>query len=285
MIDEERKQKSQEILQSKGYKIIEFLGQGAYSTVFKCENNDNELVAAKVTIGTDIDIQKEISTANELDLLKGNGWDKYKGKLEKADKHYQKYLNKPVFKGKIAGSNCESIAIFEVPLVDDDMWNSIVMSNVKINYEGLKKLAKNVLKALQIIHSKNKVHSDIQPSNIYGAKWKNDKNIFQLGDFGKMRDAKDEKDKKTDIFALGKTLIALYIAEFQNQLYILKIGKTEIHNVEQCIKDLQDNKYQFVSDNPKEKLFLEFVKKLTIKDYNKRPDASEALKDKFLVKS
>lgn len=207
-----------------------------------------------------------------------------KDDIEKVDKHYYKYINKPIFKETINDSSSESIAIFEAPLVDDDLWKSIVQAKAPINYDELRKVSKNLLKALQVIHLKGKIHSGIQSANIYRIKLESGKDIFQLGDFGKMRDAVNEQAKKADIFALGKTLISLYISEIQNQLYILKLGKTEIQNIGQCIKDLQANTYKPVSDNPKEKLFLDFIKKLTT-TCNNRPDATEALKNPFLMKS
>lgn len=282
MTNEERKQASEKILKDKGYKILQFLGQGCVSTVFKCENKQKELVAVKVAIGAGDAIKKEISTTNELNSLKQNGWKKYKGEIEKADKHYYKYINKPIFKEEISSS--ESIAIFEAPLVSDDLWCSIIKAKTPINYDELRKVSKNVLKALQVVHSKDKAHLDIKPANIFRLKLENGKDVFQLGDFGRMTDTTDENIKKADIFALGRTLLALYIAEIQNQLYILKIGETELPKADECIKDLQANKYQPVSDNPKEKLFLDFVKKLTTTCSN-RPNATEALKEPFLMKS
>lgn len=194
MINEERKQESEKILKTKGYEILDFLGQGAYSTVFKCNNPKNELVAAKVAIGKEDDISKEISSADELNSLKQRGWDKYKGAIEKADKHYYKYINKPIFKERLKSPNSSSefAAIFEAPLVNDDLWESIVVSKTPINYDELRKISKNVLKALQVIHSHGKIHNDINPHNIYRIKLQSDKEKFQLGDFGKMRNASNE---------------------------------------------------------------------------------------------
>lgn len=76
MTNEERKKYSKKILKAKNYKVLEFLGQGCYNTVFKCENNSNELVAAKVVIGNEVDVKNEISSAKELESLKYPNWGK-----------------------------------------------------------------------------------------------------------------------------------------------------------------------------------------------------------------
>ncbi len=185
------------VLNELGYKNLKFLGQGSYNTVFKCNNKSNELVAAKVVMANsddDYDVEAlntEIGTSDQLEKMKPINWEKYKDSFFKINpsvakraKHYFKYFNRPVSKGACSNSDFQ-YAVFEAPLIKGDMWDTFVESEDKsVNIEELKKVAKNILKALVVLHSQGRVHLDIKPHNIFRAAGAKGKDIFQLGDFG-----------------------------------------------------------------------------------------------------
>lgn len=84
----------------------------------------------------------------------------------------------------------------------------------------MRKVAKNVLKALKSLHSQDKVHSDISPQNIYRVQGDKGKDIFKLGDFGKIKRSENDAIKKM-IFLLWVELFWACIWEKLKTLLIL----------------------------------------------------------------
>ena len=167
---------------------------------------------------------------------------------------------------------------------------------------------------LYILHSNNIIHNDIKPSNIL---INEDCSIF-IADFGSACFSDEEndsytlyyaspeflnnfekRDEKYDMWALGVTIIELFIKEnkffnyrkdgSENQLkYILsKFGinenleKDEINNL--IYND--ENKYEFnigeIENKIKDKNVIELIKNLVVLNPQKRYTAEQVLKSKY----
>jgi serine/threonine protein kinase len=193
---------------------------------------------------------------------------------------------------------------------------------VNVDYEKLRKMGKSVLKVLKVLHAKGMVHFDIKPENILLMSTPQQATKFLVGDWGFLGDknehqgfigplnkeeyenpSEDRRRKgspqyaapelsysrlsedempKVDIYSLGATLF---------QIYLASIGKINSASGLQssCLR-LQSGIETFVitgadkKPNPRSRIFLEFVKKLTCRGPKQRPTAEQALRDPFLVK-
>lgn len=62
-------------------------------------------------------------------------------------------------------------------------------------------------------------------------------------------------------------------------------GKTPIINTQKAIQELQTNTFNPILNCEQEDLFLNFIKKLIVKNVEQRLNAEQALDDIFLKKS
>ncbi len=207
-VSEKRKEKAQEILIKQGYKDLQFLAQGAFSSVFKCKNPGGNLVAAKVAFGSERDINQEIQKSKELEALKPSGWSGLQASafadwsaalrnraMDKQEKHYFKYNNVPIWVYSSVttryGSNPDlnqKIAIFEAPLVMGDAWDKFVLHQAETGeidgiLQEILKLGRNLAKSLGFLHGKGMVHLDVKPDNLLQVQSKKGGFNYQLTDF------------------------------------------------------------------------------------------------------
>lgn len=147
------KEQAQEILESHGYKIIDYLGEGAASYVFHAmrhrrKDGIEKQVAAKVCCPSSesfASLSNELEAADELKKLKDDFKAKVKQKIAEARKNgnselakkledeqemrlkkYFKYLTIPKFKQELRYDDDKrgktyTVAIFEAPLADSNM--------------------------------------------------------------------------------------------------------------------------------------------------------------------
>lgn len=194
-VDETRRNAAKKILESSGYTMIEFLGQGGYGTVFKCKNSSGELIAARVVSG---DSSTTIAEREVEDIFRKI---KPVGSKLKPDRQFYKYLNIPTRSGHNKTSG--DWFITESALAEGDLEEKIVriseespikakefMKNGVIKkLNEVRRIFKNALKGLKALHDRGLVHLDIKPANILrieatgklGKKYK-----YQLSDFGSM---------------------------------------------------------------------------------------------------
>ncbi len=198
----ERKKKAEEILGIKGYKNPQFLGNGAFGVTYKCENKEGKLVAVKVIFGLfgEEDIEKELKEAKEINSMRPMNPSKYEPLLklglitqeeydEKKQKYedFEKFLNKPQII-PVTDREKKQYAILELPLADGDLTNT----NNKKSFGDIRKIAINVLKALDIMHAHDRLHLDIKPDNILEIKGDGGQEIYQVADFGTVQAAVDK---------------------------------------------------------------------------------------------
>lgn len=192
-IDEIRRDNAKKILESKGYVVIGYLGQGAYNTVFKCKKDGN-VVAARVVSGN-----KEAVVAEKYAAKIFEGRNLSLIEL-KSDKQFYKYLNIPTKSEHDEDNWC----IIESTLAEGDLEERVVEDPEdsatrmkKLRGEGVikklnevRRIFKNALKGLKALHDKDLVHLDIKPANILRieatGKAGNRKYNYQLSDFGSM---------------------------------------------------------------------------------------------------
>ncbi len=315
------------VLEDRGYQIIRFLGQGAYSTVYECKNPQGEPVAAKVVMSNKddidglVDLLTEVDAVADLAKMKPIDWDKYsdsflesialkaKGQAQTAKKraeHYYKYINRPVNKGAYEYQNGKKYySIYEAPIATMDAWTEFIEKKGPIDYEEVKRMLDQVLKALVFLHSHGRVHLDIKPQNILRGTKPNGKSLSQLSDMGlidvvvgpdgtdntanirwkvtEWYKAPEQLDEcildpkqiyKIDIYSLGATLL---------QIYLSKKGEPAGNTRSQVVK-LQAGTYIREEHSEIGRRLLHLLKKMTAKNPEDRPTALEIFKDPFLSK-
>lgn len=257
MIDPEERQKyAKEILEKKKYEVEKFLGQGAFGVTFKCINPKGKTVAAKVTFGNfdSKDVKAEIKAAKELAAMKPLNIDRYKAFvptnklpiIKKTLGHYNKYLNRPKFKASfnLEGEK-EIVAIFEAPLAISDLssspiWDKIDIKDRHIKFEYIKKLGRQVAKALRILHNRDEVHLDVKPSNMLLIEKGNGRKAFQLADFGLMRHLVKNQEDRVQKTETGTYKFTYKVADAAAGDRRYKAPELNPNNNEECtIQDLK----------------------------------------------
>ncbi|MDR1240368.1 MAG: protein kinase [Oscillospiraceae bacterium] len=316
---ERRKVEAMRILRNKNYEVGDFLGNGAFGVVYKCRKSDGTLVAAKVTFGLwdSAQVLEEVKAAEELRSMKPFDWKRIEsefgflsGKLERLKKKsssYNKYLNKPVYVGSDTVEG-EQIAIFEAPLADDSLFGTVDLGKAN-EFATLKKIARQTLKALKILHDHDRLHLDIKPDNILKITSEKGKDRFQLADFGLVTPALGNDGtykldtaaigdqyykapeirsrsaakvtlnelKAVDIYAVGITLFQLYC----------EANKFNGPTCNACFEMLEEKSHlidtlRWLPDDGKN--FLKLVSKMISLDPKQRPTAVQALADSGLSK-
>lgn len=315
------KEEAKKILENNGYTDFEgSLGKGNVGEVFKCKNSEGKPVAVKFLTTTDTESKeweitgtKAVQKIKPLDVSKYNMF-KFSDSLVKRSKKYHNHLVAPKliemkYDVKTEDKNGKEITkVVEIQAVEYPLMDGDVSSLEKLNLEEYRKIAKAILKALNIMIKEGGVaHFDIKPENILFLKMINKVRKYKLGDFGlatyiddKFFGSEDTDPKrrgtpeycapeiinfdkklpenygeKADTFSLGATLYFLYLKD-----------KGEINNASQ-LKDKIDTLNstditQLKLGNEKEINFLDFVKKCVCS--SNRLKVEQALRHPFITK-
>ena len=189
------------------YRVLQFLGSGSYGSVDKIiDNIDNKIYALKKIkkVGSDTE-----SFKNEVNILSMFNSDKIV-------KYYSSFSDKDYFYIKMEYCRCGKLANFIEEKKVTNNW---------INEDILYKIIYNICLGLNEIHSKNIIHRDLNPNNIFI----NEEYDIKIGDFGISKLCKTthtnvgtpyykapelikgiEYDNKVDIWALGCIIYELF---------------------------------------------------------------------------
>ena len=170
-----------------GWKIVKYLGGGAYGKVYEIERNIGgiqEKAALKI-----ISRPRE---ASELETDYQNGYDQ-ESIAAKYTEILQDYINEYKLMKELQGQSnivsCDDFAIEENP---DGIGGKIyirmelltplqkVTKERLLSEEEVIRLGKDICKALILCESRNIIHRDIKPDNVMISKFGD----FKLGDFG-----------------------------------------------------------------------------------------------------
>lgn len=250
---------------SKKYDIIQEIGRGAFSVVYKIKSKiDNKIYCLKR-----INMKKTPDKENEINIL---------SKLDHQNlvKYYYSYLdNEGVY---IVMEFCEYGDLFS-------LLQSVKKKKVYVNEEIIWDVAMQTLLALEYLHAHKIIHRDIKLLNLFMSK---DKSI-KIGDMGMSKFVKEDEmnisrvgtplylapelikkekyDYKIDIWSFGCSLyhLAKTSPPF-NEENLIKLGECIINDQPTHLPSCYSHK------------LYEFILKLMTKNKNKRPSASEALK-------
>ncbi|MDR1627629.1 MAG: protein kinase [Oscillospiraceae bacterium] len=290
--------KAKRLLKKCGYTVVQLLGSGSSSLVFKCRKSDDQLVAVKITYNIDNPIRKfnEVSGAQAVEAIKPLP----ESSLirTKYAKYYYKYLNAPTVETFSAAGDVHYA--IETPLADTDGWKSIIeVRDGTIPYQIFRKIIKAVLKALLVMHLMGIVHRDIKPENIL-IKTNTDRSVsYSLTDFGfsgkfcpearkgspayaapelfqRKKPLVAEQIFRTDTYSLGATICQMYLVRKGN------LDAASPENLPKTILELQNFNTTFLG--APEGDLVDFIQWCTNPDPSQRPTAWAALSHQFLKK-
>ena len=169
------------------WKIVKYLGGGAYGKVYEIERNISgvqEKAALKIV--------SRPKDANEVEAYYSSGYDKA-SIAESYQQEIQNYVQEYMIMKELQGqSNIVSCDDFTVVPHEDGIGGDIfirmelltslqqVLKERMLSVEEIIKLGKDISHALILCESKNIVHRDIKPANIMVSQFTD----YKLGDFG-----------------------------------------------------------------------------------------------------
>jgi NIMA (never in mitosis gene a)-related kinase len=246
------------------YEIIQEMGRGAFSTVYKIKSKlDNNIYCLKK-----INIKKTPDKTNEINILSK--------------------INHPNLVQYISScSDDEGIYIIMEFCIYGDLYSLLHMvkkKKVYVNEEIIWDIAYQCLLGLEYLHSQHIIHRDIKLLNIFMSKNKS----VKIGDMGmskilsnkemKMSRVgtplylapelvrKEKYDYKADIWSLGCSLyhLARTVPPFNDE-NLIRLGQAIVNDNPASLPSCYSDKLNF------------FINKLMTKDKKIRPSASEAI--------
>ena len=246
------------------YEIIQEMGRGAFSTVYKIKSKiDNNIYCLKK-----INIKKTPDKTNEINILSK--------------------LNHPNLVQYISScSDDEGIYIVMEFCIYGDLYSLLHMvkkKRVYVNEEIIWDIAYQCLLGLEYLHSQHIIHRDIKLLNIFMSKNKS----VKIGDMGMSKILsnkemklsrvgtplylapelvrKEKYDFKADIWSFGCSLyhLARTVPPFNDE-NLIKLGQSIVNENPAPLPSCYSDKLNY------------FINKLMTKDKKLRPSASEAL--------
>lgn len=162
------------------YTVINKLGKGRFSSVWKCEK-DNNLYALKVQ--RDINIHKYYDIGNSEIKL----YEKMNGPLENVLEYHGNFVHH-------GGSTKHQCLIFEA--MDTDLMK-LIENDEGITLTMIKDIIRQLLTGLKNLHEMGIIHTDLKPENIL-VKWNEDKTVrIAIGDLGAGCEVSDKEPYRT----------------------------------------------------------------------------------------
>ncbi len=174
--------------------------------------------------------------------------------------YYYDYINVPKLRYEVDfDSQLSDRAwglVFESELADRDAWPKKADSaNKSSPLQYIPKLITDVAKALKLLHSKGKIHSDLKPNNILVKGNKPENISFQLTDFGMNWKIKEFENEKLDLKKIKETITTKEAFEKllreKFKFYNNKLAKRFVQNKFYQAPEKQDafEIWDYVSDN------------------------------------
>ena len=228
------------------YKTLKFLGNGKYGSVEKIvDNKDNKIYALKKIKKENVTIE---SFKNEVKILSLFNSDKIV-------KYYGSFSDKNYFYIKMEYCNFSNLANF----IENNK-----NSNCLINEDILYKIIYNISLGIKEIHSKDIIHRDLNPNNIF----MNDDYNIKIGDFGISKHCKstnsnvgtlyykspelikgEQYNNSVDIWALGCIIYELFtLKKCFDCEYDLGLFNNILNNYHGLIDRKYNNKWQNIID-------------------------------------
>lgn len=250
------------------YKIFEYINQGNFGLVFKAFDLLNKKIIAIKIIDKPLTTEQKIITQQEILI--------------------NLILDHPnickCFEVCIDDSFSKNIfMIFEYA-------NSGSLQDIFKKYDltenDIKKIAKDIFKALDYCHSKRICHKDLKPNNIL-VFIKNDESTYKLTDWGSITSSKfeDEKIQTNIFFSSPEAYTKINNCEFQDiwalgiLLYYLFTSNSPFFskNENEHMNNIKNYKYNDKNDDKIPKVALDFIKKMITLEPEKRLTYNEAL--------
>ena len=270
------------------YVILQKLGEGAYSTVYKVTNKEtNEIYAIKVIHRynkNEMEINKELKSLNSPYIVKF--YELSQGEIVLPDEAEADF--KPYF-------------VFELS-DKGELKNYINIGGNGFDEKHCKMIFYEILKAFQIIHNKYICHRDIKAENIL---LNTDKYEIKICDFGFSSETYDMLDGyfgtkqymapeiimdkrydgiKADIFSLGVLLFYIRTASFLFEQAKLSNGVNP-KTAYDYIKEKNGKVWEMIKINPLDELsgdFKELIFRMLAFNPKERPSVDEILKDEWM---
>lgn len=265
------------------YIILDKLGEGAYSTVYKVQNKEtNEILALKVIENhffyNEFKINNKLKSINSPYIVK-----------------FYKYSQ-----WEQDGTDLKPYFVFELS-DKGELNNYINCGKDGFDERFCKMIFLEIVKAFQILHNEDICHRDIKAENILLNSAKYEIKICDLG-FSSETDemlkgkfgtkqytapeiimGKEYDGKKVDIFSLGVLLFYLRTAKFLFEKAIISEGNNP-KSVYDYIKEKNEKVWEISKLNALDKLsnkFKELFIKMVAFNPKERPSIDEILNDKW----
>uniref|UniRef100_A0A8C5G1N7 Protein kinase domain-containing protein n=1 Tax=Gouania willdenowi TaxID=441366 RepID=A0A8C5G1N7_GOUWI len=270
-----------QVLQSSynAFTILEFIGEGAFGKVAKCQvNGSNAIVAVKI-------LKQEIEedVEHELGMLEAIG------QLNADQVHVIKLYE--IFQH--CGHTC---LVFE--MLDIDLFQHCLNKN-SLYVNAIRPIAKQLLETLQALQYLKIVHTDIKPDNVMLINMKYLPYRVKLIDFGKALHYYTSKlggmhqavgyrapevtlglpfTESIDMWGLGCLLAFLYLG-----FHLFPVHCE--HLMLRCMKGMYTKYFFCEEDEFDRKAFIDLLKKMLRLDGAKRISPTEALQHPFITMS
>ena len=247
------------------YKIIKQLGQGAFGSAYKVFNkNNNNIYVMKKIPKHSVSNEKMKKFKNEAKILSSFS-------NEHIVKYCESFYSKNSF--NIVMEYCDGSTIKSY--IDNHKSN-----NHLINKDTIYTFILDICEGLKEIHSKNIIHKDLKPDNLFLT---NDLRV-KLGDFGISKRLYDSRDYARTCFG---PIMYMAPEEIRRQKYNYKIEIWslgcvihELCTLEICFQNPQnitEGRYKKINVNYYGDFLQNLIDALLNQDYHKRPSAEEII--------